>query len=236
MGRLVRRGRMGASVPSKHLSYIIMVPPLFLGVGAPIRDGCLIEQASDGLVRRRPLPHGHTASRTQATRAGRSAARVPQPAGTDKPSCGSGLAARAVFIIPDRRGDRASERARGSITAAWLKGPCGKPPTTAKAPGSLANEAIQANEPRKKTAGKRERAGDCRTQVLRGTGSPSRPEFPTSPPARLPMEALWKQASRLKDQVARQVSRALIRLSQIAIPPSTRNRKGGQELPWALNL
>jgi hypothetical protein len=70
----------------------------------------LIEQASDGLVRRRPLPHGHTASRTQATRAARSAARVPQPAGTDKPSCGSGLAARAVFIIPDRRGDRASTR------------------------------------------------------------------------------------------------------------------------------
>jgi hypothetical protein len=50
------------------------------------------------------------------------------------------------------------------------------------------------------------------------------------------MEALWKQASRLKDQVSRQVSRALIRLSQIAIHLSTRKRKRGQGLPWALNL
>jgi hypothetical protein len=41
------------------------------------------------------------------------------------------------------------------------------------------------------------------------------------------MEALWKQASRLKNQVARQVSHALILLSQITIRIC--NHNGGHD-------
>jgi hypothetical protein len=43
------------------------------------------------------------------------------------------------------------------------------------------------------------------------------------------MEALWKQAFRLKNQVARQVIHALILLSQIVIHLSICNHNGGDD-------
>jgi hypothetical protein len=98
-------------------------------------------------------------------------------------------------------------------------------------------ESASGGVRRTKQSNRTNRPRSSSARPLRRTGSPSRPDLAACPPRPITaMEALWKQASRLKDQVSRQVSRALILLSQIAIHLSTRKRKRGQGLPWALNL
>jgi hypothetical protein len=104
------------------------------------------------------------------------------------------------FIIPP------PARRRGSdIQAAWLgwlKVPCGNTPTTAKAPEEVGE----------RIGGETHAFAEGRTRVppipRPAPGSPSSSRLvPASALARPHvMEALWKQASRLKEQVARQVS------------------------------
>jgi hypothetical protein len=81
----------------------------------------------------------------------------------------------------------------------WLKGPCGNTPTTAKAPEAVGE----------RIGGETHAFAEGRTRVPPSSAPSDRFAVVSSRPLLArphTMEALWKQASRLKEQVSRQVS------------------------------
>jgi hypothetical protein len=186
---------------------------------------CLIEEASKRSACS-PLSHRQPHARHTGPAAPFADSSSLVARGTNRPA-GPAWQPEPFLIIPGRRRatDGASTRFHfhhsGLAGCFGWKGRAGSRQPPRKRRGVGRTKQSKRTKRGRKQPEKRERgpetAGHRSSSVrpLRGTVSPSR-LVPTSPPARPSMEALWKQASRLKDQVARQVSRALIRLSQTA--------------------